>query len=209
METGESAEAYKPASLVIQGQTKDKLYHRDQGWRMTSDLHVCSVSCTHPHSHTRTGTHLQRHPNIHLKKGENFYQILASLIPIMKDPQCSASNSDPWGRTGAGSRSQGCWACQLSAEDLLLCTGPSVGWHGPPPPSSVVQWPRAHFPSLLSSEWFNLRAQLPFMSQAASQLPLISGSCPIHCRLSGPALLSPDQEVQLIVTDFQSRLESP
>lgn len=101
----------------------------------------------------------------------------------------------------------GASAHQLSAEDLLLCTGPSVGWL-PPPLRSVVQWPRAHFPSLLSSEWFNLRAQLPFMSQAASLLPLISEAAdPLP--LVGPALLSPAQEVQLIVTDFQSRLESP
>lgn len=100
----------------------------------------------------------------------------------------------------------GASAHQLPAEDLLLRTGPSVGWL--PPLRSVVQWPRAHFPSLLSSEWFNLRAQLPFMSQAASLLPLISEAAdPLP--LVGPALLSPDQEVQLIVTDFQSRLESP
>ena len=56
--------------------------------------------------------------------------------------------------------------------------------------------PLAHFCSLLSREWFNLRVLLPFMSQAASLLPLISKAAQNQVLLVGPASLSLDQEAQ-------------
>lgn len=74
-------------------------------------------------------------------------------------------------------------SCQL--QDLLH----RVSVAGEPLLRSVAhRRPPAHFPSLLSCEWFNLPVLLPFMSQAASLLPLISEVAQTRALLVGPPL---------------------